>query len=71
VGTKEALESLLTYIWDTKKIQDLLDRGITIEVFLGSEDKIIDAKAAFDFFASFTTTYLVKDAGHLLLSKSN
>ena len=66
VGTKEALEALLTYKWDTNKIQEVLDRGTTIEVFLGKDDKIIDAQAAFDFFSPMTTTYFMKDAGHLL-----
>jgi pimeloyl-ACP methyl ester carboxylesterase len=66
VGTKEELESLLTYVWDKQKIQKVLDRGTTIEVFLGKDDKIIDAQKAFDFFASLTTTYFIKSVGHLL-----
>jgi len=66
VGSKEELESLLTYVWDKKKIQEVLDRGTTIEVFLGKDDKIIDAQAAFDFFAPLTTTYFMKSVGHLL-----
>ncbi len=66
VGTKEELESLLTYKWDEKKIQEILDRGTTIEVFLGKDDKIIDAQAAFDFFTPLSTTYFMKNVGHLL-----
>jgi pimeloyl-ACP methyl ester carboxylesterase len=66
VGTKEALDALLTYKWDEEKINEILDRGTTIEVFLGKKDKITDAQAAFDFFAPLTTTYFIKDAGHLL-----
>ena len=66
VGTKEELEALLTYTWDQEKIQEVLDRGTTIEVFFGSEDKIIDAQAAFDLFSPLTTTYFMKDVGHLL-----
>ena len=68
VGTKEELEALLTYTWDNQKIQTVLDKGTTIEVFLGDEDKIIDVQAAFDFFAPLTTTYLIKNVGHLLKS---
>lgn len=68
VGTKEELESLLSYTWDQKKIQEVLDRGTTIEVFLGSEDKIIDPQKAFDFFRSLTTTYFIKHVGHILQS---
>lgn len=66
VGTKEELEALLTYTWDKQKIQEVLDRGTTIEVFLGKDDKIIDAEAAFGFFSELMTTYFIKDAGHLL-----
>ncbi len=68
VGTKEELETLLTYVWDKQKIQEVLDRGTTIEVFLGNDDKIIDSQAAFDFFAPLTTTYFMKDIGHVLKS---
>ncbi len=66
VGIKEELESLLTYIWDEKKIQEVLDKGTTIEVFLGKDDKIIDAQASFVFFESLATTYFMKSVGHLL-----
>ena len=66
VGTKEELESLLTYNWDQKKIQEVLDRGTSIEVFFGEDDKIIDAQKAFDYFAPLTTTYFIKSVGHLL-----
>jgi len=66
VGTKEELESLLSYRWDKKKIQEVLDRGITIEVFFGEDDKIIDAQQAFDFFTPSTTTYFIKRVGHAL-----
>ncbi len=68
VGTKEELEALLTYIWDKKKIQEILDRGTTIEIFLGNNDKIIDIEEVFDFFSPLTTTYLLKGVGHLLRS---
>lgn len=66
VGTKEELEALLSYTWDARKIQEVLDRGITIEVFLGEEDKIIDAQQAFDFFRPLTVTYFIKHVGHVL-----
>lgn len=68
VGTKVELEALLTYTWDEKKIQEVLDRGTTIEVFLGEEDKIIDVQQAFEFFKPLTTTYFMKRVGHVLRS---
>ncbi len=66
VGDKEELEALLIYKWDEKKIEEILARGTTIEVFLGKEDKIIDAEQAFNFFTPLTTTYFIKDVGHVL-----
>ena len=65
-GTHEELEALLTYGWDSGKIKEVVKRGTTIEVFLGSEDKIIDADAAFEFFSENTVTYFIKGVGHLL-----
>jgi len=65
-GTKEQLEALLHYEWDLNKLLRLQQQGVTIEVFLGEQDKIIDALAAFTFFSSVATTYLMKDRGHLL-----
>ena len=50
VGTKEELEALLTYTWNEDKLQALRDRGTSIEVFFGKDDKIIDTEAAFSFF---------------------
>lgn len=65
VGSKEELDKLLSYIWDTDKIQEVLSRGTTIEVFLGAKDKIINTKKANEFF-SMTTNYVFENAGHLL-----
>ena len=65
-GDVEALESLLSYVWDRERILELIERGITIEVFMGKEDKIVDAKKSFEFFSELTTVYLFKEKGHLL-----
>ena len=69
VGTKEALSSLLSYMWEEDKIQTILARGTTIEVFLGEDDKIIDSSEALDFFKPLCTTYLLKNTGHILERK--
>lgn len=69
IGTKEELEALLTYTWDKNKIQKVLNKGVTIEVFLGANDKIIDAKEALAFFSGLTTTYYHKNAGHILIKQ--
>ena len=68
-GRYESLKALLYYVWDEKKLQILLDRGVEIEVYLGGKDKIIDAQKAFDFFTPFARVHLIKDAGHFLKIK--
>ena len=66
VGTHDELSDLLHYTWEEEKLQMISKRGTTIEVILGSEDKIIDAEAAWAFFSPHVTTYWIKGAGHLL-----
>jgi len=66
IGSREALESLLTYRWSSERIAELLGRGTQIEVYLGGQDKIINSDTAFTFFSALTTSYLIKKAGHLL-----
>jgi len=67
IGTKEELSELLEYQWEAEKIQNVLERGTVIEVFLGAKDKIIDSKEAYTFFRELTTCYYLKEAGHLLI----
>jgi len=71
IGTQDELELLLNYKWDASKIEEVISRGTTIEVFLGEKDKIIDSQKAFDFFSNVTTSYLLRDAGHLLTGNSH
>lgn len=65
-GTMEELDELLNYTWDEEKLQNLVDIGTKIEVFLGSEDKIIDSNAAQEFFRQYATVYFIKEKGHIL-----
>ncbi len=66
-GSYGELEALLSYEWDGLKILELIDRGVVIEVFMGEADKIVDAQKSFEFFSELTTTYLIKEVGHLLV----
>lgn len=65
-GSYEELEELLNYEWSEEKLQELVNRGIKIEVYLGEDDKIIDSKKAKDFFVQFATVYYLKRKGHTL-----
>ncbi|MBU0632154.1 pimelyl-ACP methyl ester esterase BioV [bacterium] len=67
VDTKESeLQELLYYEWDISKLKEISERGVNIEVYLGSEDKIIDAQGAKEFFLPYATTYLINGANHFL-----
>ncbi|CAA6809228.1 MAG: Unknown protein [uncultured Sulfurovum sp.] len=65
-GSYKELNDLLSYAWDKEKIKVLIQRGISIEVFMGGADKIVDAKKSFEFFSALVPVYLFKAKGHLL-----
>jgi len=65
-GTYEDLEILLNYQWNEEKLELLLSKGVKIEVFLGYEDKIIDAIETKKFFQKYANVYMIKNAGHIL-----
>jgi len=65
-STAEELDELLNYEWDLEELQKLVDRGIKLEVYLGEEDKIIDAQGAREFFLQVATVTYVKEANHFL-----
>lgn len=56
----------MTYKWDEDKLNRVLNRGIKIEIYLGSDDKIIDSQKAMEFFKGFGTVYFIKNSGHIL-----
>jgi len=65
-GTYDDLQNLLTYKWNKEELNKLLEKGVKIEVYLGSDDKIIDSKEANEFFKNFATVYYIKNCGHIL-----
>ncbi len=68
-GGEEELEELLSFVWKADGLKSLQEKGVEIEVYLGSEDKIIDAEAAKEFFLPYATTYMINHAGHTLQIK--
>lgn len=60
------LEELLNYEWNIEELKSLVNNGVKIEVYLGSEDKIIDVEAARDFFLNVATVTYIKNANHFL-----
>ncbi|PIF04811.1 MAG: hypothetical protein CSA86_00700 [Arcobacter sp.] len=66
LGKYEELNELLHYKWSEEKLQKLVDKNIILEVYLGSEDKIIDSNEALKFFRKFGEVYYIKNRGHIL-----
>jgi hypothetical protein len=58
---EEELFQLLTYRWERLELD-----GIELEVFLGSEDPIIDVEGAFNFFKEMGVVHLLNGADHFL-----
>lgn len=66
MGESKALETLLYYEWDIQKLQLLKAKNISIEVYLGEKDSIINASTCKDFFMPFASVYFFKNLGHIL-----
>ncbi|WP_297442585.1 pimelyl-ACP methyl ester esterase BioV [Sulfurimonas sp.] len=64
--TKEELEELLNFQWSFDELKFLIDNGVTVEVYLGGCDAIIDVDSAKDFFVKVATVSYIKDANHFL-----
>ena len=62
----EELEELLSYKWNLDTLSEISRRGVHIEVYLGSEDKIIDAQGAREFFKEVATVTFFNGANHFL-----
>jgi len=67
--TIDELRELLEYEWSLDEFKELTERGIKIEVYLGSQDKIIDVNAAKELFLEVATVTYIKDANHFLQLK--
>lgn len=63
----EELRELLYYEWNIEELKNIAQKGVKIEVYIGGEDKIIDAISARDFFLEVATVTYIKDANHFLL----
>ncbi len=61
------LKELLSYEWSKKDLQKLKDRGVEIEVYLATEDRIINYICAKEHFLPYATVVLLKGANHMLI----
>lgn len=62
----EELQELLDFEWDVQELQKLADKGVKIEVYLGSEDRIIDVERSRELFLKVSTVTYIKNANHFL-----
>jgi len=62
----EDLEKLLYFEWSHDALLWLQEQGVTVEVYLGGEDKIIDVGGAYEFFKDVANVTLFKKANHFL-----
>ncbi|KIM10888.1 MAG: hypothetical protein KU37_09205 [Sulfuricurvum sp. PC08-66] len=66
--TLAMLEELLTYRWSSTQLERVVAAGVHIDVYVGAQDKIVDAKAIESFFCPFATVHTFAHAGHFLIS---
>jgi len=64
--TVNELEELLNFEWTVPELQTIVDKGVVIEVYLGSKDKIIDVESARELFLNVTTVTYIKNVNHFL-----
>ena len=66
VTSQEELDELLEYEWVLSDLKALEDKGVSIEVYLGGKDSIVDSVSAKEFFIEVATVTYIKDANHFL-----
>ena len=65
-GSAEQLEKLLYFGWDKSGFEKLSKMGVKIEVYIGSNDRVVDPNRSVEFFKEHATVYLLKDKNHFL-----
>ncbi|MEA1982247.1 MAG: pimelyl-ACP methyl ester esterase BioV [Campylobacterota bacterium] len=60
------LKELLEYEWSIETLKKIEEHGVNIEVYLGSNDAIIDTEEARKFFLEVATVTYIKEANHFL-----
>ncbi|MDD2449824.1 MAG: pimelyl-ACP methyl ester esterase BioV [Sulfurimonas sp.] len=65
-SSKQELEELLNYEWDLDELEELVQQGVKLEVYLGEKDQIIDVEGAREFFTQVASVTYIKNANHFL-----
>ena len=69
--TEDELYELLHFQWSISELLELKNMGVRIEVYLGSEDKIIDVDGAKEFFLDVADVTYINGANHFLQLKED
>ena len=43
-----------------------MDRGVAIEVFIGTADRVVESLASKEFFEKFAKVYMLENKNHVL-----
>lgn len=65
-GTVQELRELLFFDWSGEELTSLAKRGVRIEVFIGSGDRVVDPQPSHDFFVQFAKVYMLENKNHIL-----
>jgi len=63
----ESLQQLLEYRYSDNIFTKLEQKGVKIEIYLGSDDKIIDSHAAKEYFTGKAEIFFLQNRGHFLI----
>lgn len=66
LGTATELEELLRFDWSKAGLETLVDRGVAIEVFIGTADRVVEPLASKEFFEKFAKVYMLENKNHVL-----
>ena len=65
----DELSELLHYRWNVEKLRELQEKGVSIEIYLGEKDSVIDVVGARELFLEVGTVTYIKNANHFLQTK--
>lgn len=65
-GTKEQLRELLYFDWNMAGLDELVQRGVSIEVFIGDNDRVVEPLVSKEFFEKFAKVYMLENKNHVL-----
>jgi pimeloyl-ACP methyl ester carboxylesterase len=66
MGTKEELDKLLHFKWSAELFETLKVKGVSVEIYIGSADRVVESEASAQFFRQYGAVYYIKNKNHFL-----